>query len=100
MWGAKPLILQLSDTCVNLRNWIVLLIPKAEDGNNFGVEVQEQCLVKLIGKLIITFAQNYFFALEVEKQMGQILEEHAAYHLERSTIISKLMSNGEILDYS
>ena len=38
--------------------------------------------------------------LEVEKQMGQILEEHAAYHLERSTIISKLMSNGEILDYS
>merc|ERR1712212_127555 len=81
----KPLILKLSDTCVNLRNWIVLLIPKAEDGNNFGVEVQEQCLVKLI---------------EVEKQMGQILEEHAAYHLERSTIISKLMSNGEILDYS
>ena len=48
----KPLILQLSDTCVNLRNWIVLLIPKAEDGNNFGVEVQEQCLVKLIGKFI------------------------------------------------
>merc|ERR1711970_161656 len=81
----KPLILKLSDTCVNLRNWIVLLIPKAEDGNNFGVEVQEQCLVKLI---------------EVEKQMGQILEEHAAYHLERSTILSKLMSNGEILDYS
>ena len=48
----KPLILQLSDTCVSLRNWIVLLIPKAEDGNNFGVEVQEQCLVKLIGKFI------------------------------------------------
>ena len=49
----KPLILQLSDTCVNLRNWIVLLIPKAEDGNNFGVEVQEQCLVKLIGTFIL-----------------------------------------------
>merc|ERR1712126_225021 len=78
----KPLILQLSDTCVNLRNWIVLLIPKAEDGNNFGVEVQEQCLVKLI---------------EVEKQMGQILEEHAAYHLERSTIISKLMPMAKYL---
>merc|ERR1712126_650199 len=78
----KPLILQLSDTCVNLRNWIVLLIPKAEDGNNFGVEVQEQCLVKLI---------------EVEKQMGQILEEHAAYHLERSTIISKLVPMAKYL---
>ena len=96
----KPLILQLSDTCVNLRNWIVLLIPKAEDGNNFGVEVQEQCLVKLIGNLYLLLRSTHLYVLEVEKQMGQILEEHAAYHLERSTIISKLMSNGEILDYS
>ena len=45
----KPLILRLSDVCITLRNWIVILIPKAEDGNNFGVEVQEQCIVKLIG---------------------------------------------------
>ena len=45
----KPLILRLAENCVTLRNWIVILIPKAEDGNNFGVEVQEQCIVKLIG---------------------------------------------------
>jgi proteasome activator subunit 3 (PA28 gamma) len=81
----KPPILRLAENCVILRNWIVILIPKAEDGNNFGVEVQEQCIVKLI---------------EVEKQMNQILEEHAAYHLERSTLLSKLLSNGEISDYS
>ena len=36
-----------------LRNWISILIPKAEDGNNFGVEVQEQCLVKLVGKALL-----------------------------------------------
>ena len=46
----KPLILRLAENCVTLRNWIVILIPRAEDGNNFGVEVQEQCIVKLIGK--------------------------------------------------
>ena len=43
---------------------------------------------------------NYKVYSEVEKQMNQILEEHAAYHLERSTILSKLLSCGEISDYS
>ena len=47
----KPVILNLYDTCVLLRNWIVLLIPKVEDGNNFGVEVQEQCLTQLKSRL-------------------------------------------------
>jgi len=47
----KPVILNLYDTCVLLRNWIVLLIPKVEDGNNFGVEVQEHCLQQLKSKL-------------------------------------------------
>jgi proteasome activator subunit 3 (PA28 gamma) len=46
----KPVILALYDTCVLLRNWIILLIPKVEDGNNFGVEVQEQCLAQIKSK--------------------------------------------------
>merc|ERR1711937_956722 len=43
----KPVILNLYDTCVELRNWITVLVPKVEDGNNFGVEVQEQCIAQL-----------------------------------------------------
>ena len=74
----KPLILRLGETCMLLRNWITMLIPKAEDGNNFGVEVQEQCLVKLV---------------EVEKDMIMMIELHAAYHLERSQILGKLISD-------
>ena len=81
----KPLILRLGETCMLLRNWITMLIPKAEDGNNFGVEVQEQCLVKLV---------------EVEKDMIMMIELHAAYHLERSQILGKLITCPDIQDYS
>lgn len=80
----KPVILNLYDTCVLLRNWIVLLIPKVEDGNNFGVEVQEQCLTQL---------------KTIEVEMLMLFEEQAAYHLERATILSKISANIEILDY-
>jgi len=80
----KPFILNLYDTCVLLRNWIVLLIPKVEDGNNFGVEVQETCLSQV---------------KQIEIEMLMAIEEQAAYHLERATIISKVSTNIEILDY-
>ena len=35
----------------------------------------------------------------IEMEMLQLIEEQAAYHLERATIISKLATSGEILDY-
>jgi len=80
----KPVILNLYDTCVELRNWITVLVPKVEDGNNFGVEVQEQCIAQLK-------------QFEIESLM--LFEEQAAYHLERATIISKISQTSEILDY-
>lgn len=80
----KPLILNLYDTVILLRNWISLLIPKIEDGNTFGVEVQENMLVQL---------------RQCEIYMLMLIEEQGAYHLERATLISKLATNGEIRDY-
>jgi len=80
----KPVILSLYDNCVLLRNWIVLLVPKVEDGNNFGVEVQETCLAQL---------------KQTEIEMLMLIEEQAAYHLERAAIISKISTNSEIMDY-
>jgi len=80
----KPLILNLYDTVILLRNWITLMIPKIEDGNTFGVEVQENMLVQL---------------RQCEIYMLMLIEEKGAYHLERATMISKLASNGEIRDY-
>merc|ERR1711983_78075 len=43
----KPEIWSLLDAINTLRMWVILLIPKIEDGNNFGVEVQEETLGEL-----------------------------------------------------
>ena len=37
----------ISERCATVRIWITLLIPKIEDGNNFGVGVQEDALAEL-----------------------------------------------------
>ena len=36
----KPELITLLEAVNTLRMWVVLLIPKIEDGNNFGVEVE------------------------------------------------------------
>lgn len=41
----KPFLLQLGEDAQLLRMWVVLNIPKIEDGNNFGVSVQEEVMV-------------------------------------------------------
>ncbi|VDM24222.1 unnamed protein product [Hydatigera taeniaeformis] len=41
----KPFLLQLGEDAQLLRMWVVLSIPKIEDGNNFGVSVQEEVMV-------------------------------------------------------
>ena len=51
-----------------LRTWIELNIPKIEDGNNFGVEIQEEIVAELGGM------QSYG-----DKQFGGM----AIYHLAR-----------------
>merc|ERR1712106_676692 len=43
----KPDISTLMERCATIRIWITLLIPKIEDGNNFGVGVQEDALGEL-----------------------------------------------------
>ncbi|VDD81190.1 unnamed protein product [Mesocestoides corti] len=41
----KPLLLQLGEDAQLLRMWVMLNIPKIEDGNNFGVAVQEEVML-------------------------------------------------------
>ena len=42
----KPHILDLIEHSAHIKMWITYLMPKIEDGNNFGVEVQEGAVLK------------------------------------------------------
>ena len=43
----SPDLFKIQERCATIRIWITLLIPKIEDGNNFGVGVQEDALAEL-----------------------------------------------------
>ena len=45
----KPELILLSNSAQLLKDWISLHVPKHEDGNNFGVEVQEDAINELMG---------------------------------------------------
>jgi hypothetical protein len=66
-----------------LKDWIFVHVPRHEDGNNFGVEVQEQALNEL-GAII--------------DESNGIIEEQASYHLARANIMEKIAQEGNIDD--
>lgn len=55
--------------------WVSLLIPKIEDGNNFGVSVQEDTLAEI---------------QQVEAEATNYLEQVSRYYASRGKIISKV----------
>lgn len=57
-----------SEHSANIRIWITLHVPKIEDGNNFGVSVQEDTLAEL---------------RQVEAECAQYLDQISRYYLTR-----------------
>lgn len=55
--------------------WVSLLIPKIEDGNNFGVSVQEDTLAEI---------------QQVEVEATNYLEQVSRYYVSRGKLISKV----------
>uniref|UniRef100_A0A672KWQ6 Proteasome activator complex subunit 3 n=1 Tax=Sinocyclocheilus grahami TaxID=75366 RepID=A0A672KWQ6_SINGR len=43
----KPEIRTLIEKCNTVKMWVQLLIPRIEDGNNFGVSIQEETVAEL-----------------------------------------------------
>jgi len=80
----KELALGLIDNVQNVRMWITFNVPKIEDGNNFGVSVQEEILNEL---------------KSCETEYEALLSSPSAYYASRGKIISKCIKYPEIKDY-
>jgi len=80
----KPNIVQLIEDNRTLKLWLTLLIPKIEDGNNFGVSVQ---------KTILSLLQ------EVEAATNGYFEKLSQYYQYRGRLITKVLKYPFLEDY-
>lgn len=80
----KPEIRLLMEKVNTVRMWVTHLIPKIEDGNNFGVSIQEETLGEL---------------RQVEGEAASFLDQISRYFLTRGKIICKVAKYPHVEDY-
>lgn len=80
----KPLIRDLIEHTNKVKMWIAFLIPRIEDGNNFGVSVQEDTMAE---------------ARQVESEAATYLDQITRYFITRGKIVSKVAKYPHIEDY-
>eukprot|EP01134_Creolimax_fragrantissima_P007585 CFRG7585T1 len=80
----KMEILQLVEFCNTVKIWIQLNIPRIEDGNNFGVSIQEETVNEL------SRAEDSGFT---------VLESITKYFVMRAKLASKVLKYPTIMDY-
>lgn len=80
----KPIIMDLMEHANMVKMWISFLIPKIEDGNNFGVSIQEDTMAE---------------ARQVETESATYLDQLSRYYVTRAKIISKVAKYPHIEDY-
>lgn len=80
----KPYIRTLLEDANLLKMWISFMIPKIEDGNNFGVSIQEDTLAEVQA---------------VETEAAAFFDQISRYFLSRAKIISKVAKYPHLEDY-
>ncbi|XP_015432368.1 PREDICTED: proteasome activator complex subunit 3 isoform X2 [Dufourea novaeangliae] len=80
----KPYIRQLLEDSNLLKMWISYLIPKIEDGNNFGVSIQEDTLAEI---------------QSVETEAAAFFDQISRYFISRAKVVSKVAKYPHISDY-
>ncbi|XP_069677079.1 proteasome activator complex subunit 3 isoform X3 [Periplaneta americana] len=80
----KPHIRQLVEDANLLKMWISFMIPKIEDGNNFGVSIQEDTLGEI---------------QSVESEAAAFFDQISRYFVSRGKIVSKVAKYPHIEDY-
>lgn len=79
----KPKIRDVIDHAGQIKMWLAYSIPKIEDGNNFGVGVQEDTLAE---------------ARQVETEAATFLDQISRYYLTRGKLISRIAKYPHIAD--
>jgi hypothetical protein len=77
-------ILEMSEMINALSIWVKLNVPRIADGNNFGVEVQEEITKVLEG---------------AEDAGYDVLDSFATYHSTRGTLVAKVLKHPNIIDF-
>ncbi|XP_022122139.1 proteasome activator complex subunit 3 isoform X1 [Pieris rapae] len=80
----KPHIRELIEDSNLLKMWISFMIPKIEDGNNFGVSIQEDTLAEV---------------QSVESEAAAFFDQISRYFISRAKIVSKVAKYPHIEDY-
>jgi len=80
----KPVIRGLVEDSNLLKMWISFMIPKIEDGNNFGVSIQEDTLAEI---------------QSVESESAAFFDQISRYFISRAKVVSKVAKYPHIEDY-
>lgn len=80
----KPEIMALKETCITVSCWIAHLIPKIEDGNDFGVAIQE----KILERITAVKTKVEGFQTNINK-----------YFSERGDAVAKASKDTHVMDY-
>uniref|UniRef100_A0A8C1WUW0 Proteasome activator complex subunit 2 n=1 Tax=Cyprinus carpio TaxID=7962 RepID=A0A8C1WUW0_CYPCA len=80
----KPEIMALKETCITVSCWISHLIPKIEDGNDFGVAIQE----KILERITAVKTKVEGFQTNINK-----------YFSERGDAVAKASKDTHVMDY-
>ncbi|XP_065052817.1 proteasome activator complex subunit 3-like [Rhopilema esculentum] len=80
----KPEVKELIQTCSKVQLWIQLLIPKIEDGNNFGVSIQEEILNEVN---------------RIQTEATSFLDQISRYYITRGKLLSKVAKYPLLDDY-
>ena len=69
---------------IQVKMWITFLIPRIEDGNNFGVSIQEEALGEV---------------RTVESEAASFLDQMSRYFLSRAKLLTKVAKYPQVCDY-
>jgi proteasome activator subunit 3 (PA28 gamma) len=80
----KPKMKRLVEDANLLKMWILFLIPRIEDGNNFGVSIQEDTLGEI---------------RTIEAEAAAYFDQVSRYYLSRGKIIAKIAKYPHVEDF-